>query len=193
MQLVDYARLAARAYSEKPTFGEADSSARAVVFPGNIVGFPGTNNLACWLADLEASTTLVPGLGTLHEGFWESTEALLEGLFGLDEIDVLVGHSEGAAIALLAGAQLCFIGRPPKAIYAFEPPRVTTDDTLAQIFKEAGITLVLTQKGEDIVPMVPRIYADWQHPGPLTHIGKPLLPFPNVEDHLIENVIAALE
>lgn len=193
MRPVDYARMAAQAYILPPSLGDPNSASRAVVFPSGVVGFPGTDNVACWLADLDVATVDVMGLGRLHAGFWNAAQSLLEGIFGLNDIQVLVGHSEGAALALLIGAQLCMIGQPPEAIYAFEPPRVTTDGTLRDLFADSKVSLYLTQKGNDVVPMVPRLTEDWQHPSPLVPIGKALLPFPNVEDHKIEGVIAALE
>jgi len=91
----------------------------------------------------------------------------------LPAVDVTLGHSEGAALALLCAAQLCLAGRPPKAVWAFEPPRVSADGTLAALFAAHGVQLTLTQNGEDIVPMVPRLGEAWQHPAPLQRIGHP--------------------
>ena len=70
---------------------------------------------------------------------------------------------------------------------------MSADGTLAALFAHHGVKLMLTQNGEDIVPMVPRLLEPWQHPAPLQHIGHAALPVPNVDDHLIEHVIAALE
>lgn len=193
MTPADYARLAARAYSTPPTVGREDSAARAVDFGQGVVGFPGTNNLACWLADLDAGTTYVPGLGKLHSGFWCAFDTLLaEPLMRRTDVEITLGHSEGAALALLYAAALCQAGKPPKAVYAFEPPRVSADGTLAALFAAHGVQLLLTQNGEDIVPMVPRVLDDWQHPAPLTRIGRAKFPFPNVDDHMIDRVVAAL-
>jgi len=195
MNALPYALIAQAAYSDPPDIGRADTAARAIKTvnaDGLIVTFPGTSNLACWLADLDVSVVGVEGLGTLHEGFWNALGEIEADLLALDP-DVTCGHSEGGALAILYAAVLCLDGRPPKAVYAFEPPRVSVDNTLASLLTQHGVQLLLTQNGEDVVPLVPRLLHDWQHPGPLTRIGKASEPFPNVEDHLIENVIRALQ
>jgi len=192
MTPADYARLAARAYSTPPTIGSEDTAARAVDFGQGVIGFPGTNNLACWLADLDAGTTYVPGLGKLHSGFWCAFDMISAPLMLRTDVVVTLGHSEGAALAILYAAALCQAGKPPKAVYAFEPPRTSCDGTLAALFAAHGVTLYLTQNGEDIVPMVPRLLDAWQHPAPLHRIGHATLPCPNVEDHMIDRVVAAL-
>ena len=188
----DYALLAQQAYTAPPTLGVADSAARAVVFPGGIVGFPGTNNLACWLADLDAEAVSVDGLGILHAGFWGAMCEIKDALLALDAPAAIVGHSEGAALALLYAGLLCLAGKPPGAVYGFEPPRVSTDGVLGQLLASHGVAVVLYRNGEDIVPLVPRLLHDWQHPAGLIEIGSPSLPVPNMEDHMIDRVISAL-
>jgi len=187
-----YATLAARAYMAAPTIGREDSAARAVFFDHSVVGFPGTNNLACWLADLDAHAVDVPGMGRLHHGFWRAFNEIAEPLLERIGVEVVLGHSEGAALAILYAAQLCIAGKPPKAVYAFEPPRVSADGTLAALFAEHGVQLVLTQNGNDVVPDVPRLLEAWQHPAPLQRIGRAEFPFPNVNDHMMDRVVAAL-
>lgn len=192
MNAADYALLAARAYTEPPTIGLANSAARAVDFGGGVVGFPGTNNLACWLADLDATIDVVPGMGQLHAGFWRAFQSISEPLMARIGVEVTLGHSEGAALAILYAAQLCIAGKPPKAVYAFEPPRVSACGTLQALFAAHGVALTLTQNGNDVVPDVPRLLAPWQHPGQLKRIGHASLPFPNVDDHFMAHVVIAL-
>jgi len=192
MKAADYALLAARAYSEPPTIGQPASAARALVFGTGVVGFPGTNNLACWLADLDALAVDVPGMGRLHAGFWRAFQQIEGPLMARTDVQVTVGHSEGAALAILYAAQLCIAGKPPKAVYAFEPPRVSACGTLAALFATHGVELTLTQNGNDVVPDIPRLLEPWQHAAPLQCIGHPVAPFPNVQDHSIGRVIAAL-
>lgn len=192
MTPADYARLAARAYADPPTIGHACSAARAVDFGGGVVGFPGTNNLACWLADLDVRTVDVLGMGKLHAGFWDAFQEIAEPLMARIDVEVTVGHSEGAALAILYAAQLCIAGKPPREVYAFEPPRVSADGTLAALFAAHGVKLMLTRNGEDIVPMVPRLMQPWQHAAPLLQVGQAELPFPNVNDHSIDRVVGAL-
>lgn len=190
-----YALLAQKAYQLPPHIGAEASAARAIIetMPdGLTVAFPGTNNIACWLADLDVALTYVRGLGRLHAGFW-GAYASIEGPLMEQSPKVTTGHSEGADLALLYGGALCLAGKPPKAIYAFEPARVSVDATLAKLFAQHGVKLLLTQNGEDVVPMVPRLLHAWQHPAELVKIGAASEPIPNIEDHLIENVIKALQ
>ncbi|QCP50138.1 lipase [Trinickia violacea] len=187
----DYALLAQRAYTSPPQIGAEASAARAIV-EGSAIAFPGTNNIACWLADLDVEIVNVPDLGVLHAGFWQAFCSIRDPLMALPTPDVAVGHSEGAALALLYAGVLCLAGRAPQEVYAFEPPRVSVDDTLGALLQANGVQVHLYRNGEDVVPLVPRLLHPWQHPGPLTPIGTPSLPVPNVEDHFIERVIAAL-
>lgn len=194
MNQLMYAELARAAYNTAPTIGREDSAARAILTKtedGPVVSFPGTNNLACWLADLEAKVTHVDGLGEVHEGFWEAYSEIAPSLAILSPT-VTVGHSEGAALAILYAAALCLAGKPPRAIFAFEPPRVSADPTLRALLIAHGVDIRLYRNGNDIVPMIPRIFNDWQHPAPLIAIGEANHPFPNVDDHSIDRVIEAL-
>lgn len=187
----DYARLAQRAYLDQPQVGAEASAARAIV-DGDAVAFPGTNNLACWLADLDADVVQVEGLGTLHHGFWNALGTISAQLLALPSPAVTVGHSEGAALAILFAALLCLAGRPPRAVYGFEPPRVSIDGTLAGLLSAHGVQVNLYRNGEDVVPLVPRLAHTWQHPAPLIAIGHATWPVPNVEDHQLVRVIQAL-
>jgi len=187
----DRALLAQRAYFTPPQIGEASGAARAIV-EGDAVAFPGTNNLACWLADLDVAVEVVPGLGALHAGFWRAFSSIQGALLALPPPAVTVGHSEGAALAILFAAVLCVAGTPPREVYAFEPPRVSADATLAALFQAHGVQMHLYRNGGDVVPLVPRLLHPWQHSSPLREIGNPPLIDPNVEDHFIERVIAAL-
>lgn len=186
-------QLAQRTYTDRPTFGAEDSAGRAVVYGETVVGFPGSNNMACWLADLDAIAEHVPGMGMVHSGFWSAFLEIAKPLMALQAVDVVLGHSEGAALALIYAAQRCIIGKPPKAVFAFEPPRISADNIIGSVLKAHGVSVLLTQNGEDVVPMVPRLLEKWQHPAPLTKIGKASDPFPNVADHMMTSVIASLE
>ena len=187
----DYARLAQRAYQLQPQIGAPASAARAIV-EGDAVAFPGSNNVACWLADLDADVVQVDGFGALHHGFWKAFNTISAKLMALPAPAVTVGHSEGAALAILFAAQLCIAGRPPSAVYGFEPPRVSADGTLGNLLKAHGVQVNLYRNGQDVVPMVPRLLRAWQHPAPLIEIGRAAWPMPNVEDHKLVRVIQAL-
>lgn len=194
MNLLGYARLAKAAYDSTPSFGDRSSAARAILGhtdDGVVISIPGTNNIACDLADLDIDVDQVNGLGGLHCGFNDVANDLFDYVLKVSP-DVLTAHSMGAAAALILAGKLCLSGKPPKAVYAFEPPRLTTDTILAQLLKAHNVKLTLTHKGHDVVPMVPRLLHDWQHPGQLTRIGTSIHPFPNIEDHMIDSVIEAL-
>ncbi|MBU9147385.1 alpha/beta fold hydrolase [Burkholderia multivorans] len=188
----DFALLAQEAYSAKPDIGKADSASRAIVrqtASGLVVAFPGTDNLDCVAADLDAHPIDVIGIGQVHHGFWKAWGAIAaDVLAAIDGRPVtLVGHSLGAAIAIMAAAAMVVGGNPPTAVYGFEPPRVSTNGSVAAVL--AAVPLNLFKNGNDIVPDLP---IDWQHAGPIRQIGKPSLPFPNIADHAIARVIAAL-
>ncbi|WP_186211178.1 lipase family protein [Burkholderia gladioli] len=188
----DYALLAREAYTAPPDIGVADSASRAIVrqtAAGLVVAFPGTDNAASWLADLEVLPVDVAGVGRLHRGFWDAWSVIAPAVVAAigGQPVTLVGHSLGAALAICAAAALTSSARPPVAVYGFEPPRVAAGPRLGLLL--AGVPVNLFKNGNDVVPDVP---PGWQHAALLTHIGAPALPFPNVEDHAIDRVIAAL-
>ncbi|CAG9247789.1 hypothetical protein BDI4_210056 [Burkholderia diffusa] len=119
---LDYALLTQRAYTSPPRIGVETNAARAIV-EGDVLAFPGTNNLACWLADLDIETIGVPGLGALHADFWRALSSIRDALLALTPPAVVVGHREGAALAILFAAELCQVGHTPQAVYGFESPR----------------------------------------------------------------------
>jgi predicted lipase len=104
-----------------------------------------------------------------------------------DQPVTLVGHSLGAAIAILAAVSLTISGKPPVTVFGFEPPRVSPDLGIRTLLAKVDVRLY--KNGNDMVPDVP---LGWSHAAMLTHIGKPSLPWPNVRDHSIARVIAAL-
>ncbi|WP_175777650.1 alpha/beta fold hydrolase [Burkholderia anthina] len=188
----DYALLAQEAYSAKPDIGNADSASRAIVrqtVAGLVVAFPGTDNLDCVAADLDAHPIDVIGIGQVHHGFWQAWEAIsvpvLAAIGGRPV--TLVGHSLGAAIAIMAAAAMVAAGNAPAAVYGFEPPRVSTNRSVAELLSK--VPLSLYKNGNDIVPELP---LDWRHAGAIQQIGRPMFPFPNVTDHAIARVIGAL-
>ncbi|ACR28729.1 lipase family protein [Burkholderia glumae] len=188
----DFALLAREAYTAAPDIGVADSASRAIVrhtAGGLVVAFPGTDNVASWLADLDVLPIDVAGVGLVHRGFWDAWSAIAPAVaeaIGAQPV-TLVGHSLGAALAICAAAALTSAGRATAAVYGFEPPRVAAGPRLALLL--AGVPVHLFKNGNDVVPDVP---PGWHHVALLTHIGAPVLPFPNVEDHAIDRVIAAL-
>ncbi|WP_186112083.1 lipase family protein [Burkholderia gladioli] len=188
----DYALLAQEAYYAKPDIGKADSASRAIVrqtAAGLCIAFPGTDNLDCVAADLDAHPIDVIGIGQVHHGFWKAWSAIATDVLAAigGQPVTLVGHSLGAAIAIMGAAAMVVGGKPPAAVYGFEPPRVSTNSTVADVL--AKVPLSLYRNGNDVVPDLP---FDWRHAGPVNQIGRPSLPFPNVADHAIARVIASL-
>ncbi|WP_186288604.1 lipase family protein [Burkholderia gladioli] len=188
----DFALLARDAYTAAPDIGAADSASRAIVRQtavGLVIAFPGTDNAASWLADLDVLPVDVAGIGLVHRGFWRAWSAIAPAIvaaIGTQPV-TLVGHSLGAALAICAAAALTSAGRPPVAVYGFEPPRVAAGPRLTLLL--AAVPVYLFRNGNDLVPDVP---PGWRHAAPLEHIGTAALPFPNIEDHAIDRVIAAL-
>lgn len=189
MNARDYALLAQEAYTAAPDIGKADSASRAIVRDtdaGLVVAFPGSNNLPCWIADLDAMPMDVAGMGSVHRGFYEAWQAIsVEVLAAIDGRPVtLVGHSLGGAIALLAAAAMAVGGNPPSAVYGFEPPRVSYDMTIRVLLRQ--VPLHLYRNGSDPVTDLP---LGGMHPWFLTHIGRPSSVILRISDHFIENVI----
>lgn len=188
----DFALLAQEAYSATPDIGKADSASRAIVREtaiGLVIAFPGTDNADCLEVDLDFVPVTVPGVGQVHGGFWKAWQAIsVPVLAAINGKPVtLVGHSLGAAIALMAAVEMAISGNPPAAIYGFEPPRVAPNGNVAALL--AGIRMNLYKNGNDIVPELP---PEWSHAGPLIPIGKAAFPFSNFVDHELARVIASL-
>ena len=191
MDPLKYAIIARDSYILPCNIGQQDSASRAIILTnddGLVVAIPGTDNIACFLADLDIELETHIGMGVLHRGFCDAFLDIGDELLKLNP-DVITAHSLGAAIALIYAASLCLCGKPPKAVYAFEPPRISIDNTIAQLLASNGVDLHLTRFGEDIVTQVPRLIHSWQHPSPLTAIGNAHFPFCNVEDHSIDNIV----
>lgn len=188
----DFALLAQEAYTAAPDIGNADSASRAIVRQtevGLVVAFPGTDNAACLAADFDIEPFDVAGVGKVYRGFWNAWSAIDSPvLAAVDGQPVtLVGHSLGAAMALMAAATMTSAGKPPAHVYAFEPPRVGVDLGIRTVL--ANVPLFLFKNGNDLVPDLP---PGGNHAALLTHGGMPALPVPNLIDHQIARVIQAL-
>jgi triacylglycerol lipase len=192
MNAHDFALIAQEAYTAAPDIGVADSASRAILRhtdAGLVVAFPGTDNVACYAADFDIEPFDVAGVGKVYKGFFDAWEAIslpvLAAVAG--QPVTLVGHSLGAAIALMCAAYMTVGGNPPAAVYGFEPPRVGVDMGVRTAL--ANVPVFLFRNGNDVVPDVP---PGGYHAAMLTLIGKPAFPFPNLTDHEIARVIAAL-
>ena len=202
--LLKYALLAQRCYTEKPDVGVESSASRAVYFhdpvDGLIVGFPGTNNPECIVTDAEWLTTSTLSLGRVHAGFWEAYTAIAPYLC-IERPQIVLGHSLGGVLALIYAGALCLLGKPPRGVYAFEPPRASIDSVLGDVLKAHGVQAVITHHGHDLIPCFAPPDGEWPQPAPVTELCKTDYPYPeiywdvieDIEDHLISNVIRSIQ
>lgn len=188
MTVLQYARLAAQCYSDPPTFGKPDGAGRAHIY-GDVAALLGTNDLAALIADIDAVTENVPGLGSIHAGFWSAFCEISGDLMRLTP-QVIVGHSLGGALALIYAGMLCRAGRPPAAVYCFEPPRLCADVTLNALLDSHGVMRWACRNGLDPITELP----SWMTlPAPLSPIGQKAL-IPNLLDyHMMADVMTSLQ
>jgi len=188
----DFALLAQDAYTAAPDIGKADSASRAIVrqtAAGLVVAFPGSDNLDCWLTDFDVTRLNVPGIGIVHQGFYQAWQAIaVDVLAAADGKPVtLVGHSLGGAIALMAASDMMQSGVKPAAVYGFEAPRVSPTSCVADLLKP--IDPWLCKNGSDPVPDVP---LRWKPGGVVRQIGGRAGIIPDIRDHLLDSVIPAV-
>lgn len=188
----EYAILAQEAYDAKPDIGFDGSASQAIVrhtYDGLCIAFTGTENLDGWLTDFDVTTVPVLRAGNVHRGFYLAWHAISGDVLKAigDQPVTLVGHSLGAALAIMAAVTLTLAGKPPVAVFGFESPRVSTDMSIRILLSKVPVHLY--KNGNDLVPDLP---PGWNHAALLTHIGTALLPIPNTRDHALERVIEAL-
>lgn len=188
----DFALLAQEAYSATPDIGVARGPSCAIVrdvADGRVIAFPGTDSVADLMADFDVKPDPVPFLGHVHGGFWSAYLAIQSEVIAAasgHEV-IFVGHSLGAALAIVAAASFVSNGNPVKAVWGFAPPRVSPEPSVAAVLSKTPTTLY--RNGNDAVPAVPPM---WPQSGSLIQIGKASLPFINLKDHALSRYIAAL-
>jgi len=188
-----FALIAQEAYSAAPDIGQADGASRAIVRhtdAGLVVAFPGSDNVQCWLTDFDIATVTVLGVGEIHRGFWQAWSAIsTDVLRAIDGQPVtFVGHSLGGALAVCAAVSLTLAGKPPVAVWAFEPPRVSPGMGVRTLLSKVPVHVY--KNGSDPVPDVP---LGWNQSALVTHIGPPATPIPIIADHSLDRVIPALD
>lgn len=194
MDALGYALLAQEAYQADPDIGSAFSSSRAIcrmTDDGFCVTFRGSDNNASWVTDLDIAVLDDTIIGKVHKGFWEAWQTVAGQVkahaYAAKAPLTFCGHSLGAALAILAAADCAASGIPVAAVYGFEPPRVSPHMNIRLLLM--NIPVHLFKNGSDPVPGLPPF---WNQSALLNQIGgKPGL-LPDVKDHLVENVIAAL-
>ena len=190
MSPYDWCSYASEAYDVSPDVGKADSASRAIIRTLDdvtVVAFRGSDDILSWIHDIDALLITIPKIGNIHLGFWSAWRVISKEIKALvkDRRVVFVGHSLGAALALIAAADCKLAGIDVKSVYAFEPPRISPNNITSAFF---GIEINLYRNGLDIVTSLP---IGWQHPSSLISIGKPSWPWVNVKDHFIANVLEA--
>jgi triacylglycerol lipase len=191
VNLHDYALFAERSYTDAPTIGASDSASRMHVYhtdAGDVHVFRGTDDVQSVFADANIAVVDVRGLGKVHAGFYNALAPILPAALALPHPVAVVGHSLGAAMAILYAGVLALLG-DVVPVYAFEPPRLCADTTLALLFQARRVGWYACRNGRDLVTQVP---PELSLPGPLTLIGHASLSFDNIIDHGICRVAAAL-
>ena len=185
------ALLAGQSYSDLPTIGDPDSASRMHVYAtdaGPVHVFRGTDDVMAAIADADCRTIKVWCLGELHAGFWGALAAILPACLALPRPTAIVGHSLGAAMAIIYAGVLAQQGIIVP-VFALEPPRLCGDATLLGLLESRRVPWFACRNGLDLVTQVPPLLS---LPGPLTAIGKASAPIPNIVDHEIARVVEAL-
>lgn len=187
MNALAYAKLAELVYTDAPTIGAVDSASRMHIY-GGVHVYRGTDDIMSALTDIDITCADTP-YGRIHAGFWHAWLAIRIPCLARPTPEAIVGHSLGGALAILEAAERAAVGQIVP-VYAFEPPRMCADDRLTRLFADLRVPWLATRNGNDIVTQIP---PELSLPGPLTSIGRPVLPFDNAIDHRIAHVIAALQ
>ncbi|MDV2503051.1 MAG: lipase family protein [bacterium] len=139
-----------------------------------VVAFRGTEEIADWLADIDAGFTRY-AYGRIHRGFSRALLEIWPDLFKtvmdwhMDSMEVrellVTGHSLGAVLATLA-----FIGLEASRLVTFGSPRVG-DSGFARWFNKTyrGFATRFVNNN-DIVPRTPPYLAGYRHVGRLAYI-----------------------
>lgn len=81
---------------------------------GLVIAFPGTDNLASFAADFDVEPFDVAGVGKVYRGFWDAFDAISLPVLAAaaGQPVTLVGHSLGAAMAIMCAAYMTVGGNP---------------------------------------------------------------------------------
>jgi hypothetical protein len=119
--------------------------------------FAGSECTRDWLRDFKAIPFTHPTLGTLHLGFWEGMEGVLDELrpYFTDDVPVSIqGHSLGCAHAAIFAGLCAKNGLRVDQLCLFAPPR-TSYQTLRDILDVHVGQILAFRNGFDPVPEVP--------------------------------------
>lgn len=154
----------------------------------DVVAFRGSETPGDWFKDIVTDLYLHPVLGGVHQGFSfgidETYDAILK---DLKQPLIIVGHSLGAARALLVAGLMVARGIPVSKVMTCGSPRPGVM-TLKTILKD--IEIKSYHNRFDPVPYlpVPSIGLNYTHPRELIkiNIAPPLLDIEPLADHHIE-------
>jgi uncharacterized membrane protein len=126
----------------------------------NVIAIEGTHNDTGWMLDFLAlgmpshAMQNRPALGWVHFGFYNATEFVMSqvSLIAARGPFAICGHSLGAVMALMIGAQLTADGTPPVKVAAFAPP-LGGDDKFVSI--ATSVPFCAYRYRNDPVPKVP--------------------------------------
>ncbi len=139
-----------------------------------VVAIRGTANLKNALLDLEAWKTKSPMLGiNLHAGFEQTADAVYEDLKPRLKVGypiVVVGHSLGAAEAIIVGMFMLRDGLPLEKVIASGLPKVTDE---AGWLKYSTLPVIRVVGAFDPVPFLPP--RELYRANPYTQFGKLLM------------------
>jgi triacylglycerol lipase len=154
-----------------PNFAYVDNrkTATQAIVMGNrdfvIVAFRGTQPKALkdWITDAKFAFQRKGPVGEVHRGFWDAFDSVRDEVQGhidrfRDNAQSLwfTGHSLGAALAVLAVAQLRLRhDRPVNGLYTFGQPRVGDADFCAAFNNDFGTRTFRFVNNNDIVTRVP--------------------------------------
>lgn len=170
---VQLAQAVQDSYLLAPTWERGGFRARfSLVDNHPVIAFPGTrlDDPHDILTDIEAVPTHDRDLGWCHSGFLAGARALYP-LLGLPHMvqPIFVGHSMGAAIALLVAARARLDWHEPREVVTFGAPR-TGGLTLSATLR--GLPIRMYRNGNDPVPSVPWHFLGlYCHPRALIQVG----------------------
>ncbi len=187
-----------------PAFVSLDNAVRVFVSDAadgsTNIAIEGTHDPLGWAIDFLAigvkdrAVAPHPSAGVVEAGFLLAAQSVLGRVAraAAGKRCTMIGHSLGAALALLLGVLLKDDGNPPQAIFAFAPPRVGYDAFIAAL---AGMRVRAFRFHNDPVPLAPLTLPPlWPYRQvPLIGLGPAPTHALDAADHHIGNYVNAIQ